>query len=358
MQSQSDAPIQTFTIGFDEKQFDESHHALLVAKHLGTDHHELNVTSSYAREVIPLLPSLYDEPFSDSSQIPTYLVCKVARQHVTVALSGDGGDELFGGYNRYLWGGKIWNKVSWIPLRLRNSIGSGINAVSTEQWDSLSSYLPNGYKVHNLGDKAHKLAHRLKTVNNLDDLYRSLVTEWNRDENLVIGANNIYTKLDNSDILKNIVNPEDRMMLLDGITYLPDDILTKVDRAAMGVSLETRVPFLDHNVAELAWRLPMHMKIRNGQGKWALRQVLYKYVPKELIERPKAGFGVPVGQWLRGALQDWAEELLEDRRLNDEGYLNTKLVRKIWNEHQSGRHDWTARLWSILMFQSWLESQK
>ena len=358
MQTQSERPVQTFTVGFDEAGFDESPHALAVAKHLGTEHHELRVSSADAQSVIPLLPQLYDEPFADSSQIPTYLVCKAARQHVTVALSGDAGDELFGGYNRYFWAESIWNRIAWLPSGVREVIGTGIQKVPSEAWDKLGRMLPGGHGIARLGDKSHKLAHRMKTVKSLDDLYRSLVTEWPEEIELVKGAKRLQTSLDDKSIVIGITDSEHRMMLWDSLTYLPDDILTKVDRAAMGVSLETRVPFLDHRVAELAWRLPLHLKIRGKEGKWALRQVLYKYVPRELIDRPKAGFGIPVGQWLRGPLRDWAEALLDEQRLEQEGYLNPAPIREIWRQHLSGRHDWAVRLWTVLMFQAWLEENK
>jgi asparagine synthase (glutamine-hydrolysing) len=311
-----------------------------------------------ARSVIPLLPQLYDEPFADSSQIPTYLVCQAARRNVTVALSGDAGDELFGGYNRYFWAERKWNRVSWMPPSLRQALGTTLQQLPTERWDTLGRMLPGSRGIARLGDKAHKMAHRMKTVNSLDDLYRSLVTEWPKDVELVNGAARLPTKLGDTSLVAGISQAEHRMMLWDSLTYLPDDILTKVDRAAMGVSLETRVPFLDHRVAELAWRLPLNMKIRGGEGKWALRQVLYKYVPRELIERPKAGFGIPVGQWLRGPLRDWAEALLDQKRLEREGYLKSAPIREIWQQHLSGRHDWTVRLWTVLMFQAWLENQK
>jgi len=355
MQAQSSRPVKTFTVGFDENGFDESPHALAVAQHLGTEHHTLRVTAADAQAVIPLLPGMYDEPFADSSQIPTYLVSKSARQHVTVALSGDAGDELLGGYNRYFWGQRVWSRLGWMPPMLRQSLGAGIQHIPVALWDALSVVLPGAHGVSRLGDKAHKLAHRLKTVETVDDLYRSLVTEWPQGADLVLGAGRLPTKLHNASLVAGVPEAEHRMMLWDTLTYLPDDILTKVDRAAMSVSLETRVPFLDQRVVELAWRLPLHMKIRGGQGKWALRQVLYKYVPRELIERPKAGFGVPVGQWLRGPLRDWADELLDEARLEREGYLNVVTIRQIWQEHLSGRYDWTSRLWTVLMFQGWLE---
>jgi len=356
MQQLSDHPVKTFTIGFEESAFNEAIYAKEVAKHLGTDHHELYVTANDAYKVIPSLPTLYDEPFADSSQIPTYLVSKLARQHITVSLSGDAGDELFGGYNRYLWGDRIWSRVKWMPQSLRRTLGSSIQKLPPSVWDKVGSLLPNQYGVASMGDKAHRMAHRLKTVNSSDEMYFSLVTEGYREEDLVINDRLILeTKLNNCNIVSGISESEQRMMLWDSLTYLPDDILTKVDRAAMGVSLETRIPFLDHRVAELAWRLPLDMKIKNGEGKWPLRQVLYKHVPKELIERPKAGFAIPVGQWIRGPLREWADSLLDETRIQHDGYFDPKLVSQLWEQHLSGRYDWTPRLWAILMFQAWLD---
>jgi asparagine synthase (glutamine-hydrolysing) len=358
MQAQSSRPVQTFTVGFDDAGFDESPHALAVARHLGTEHHALRVTAADALAVIPLLPAMYDEPFADSSQIPTHLVSKAARQRVTVALSGDAGDELFGGYNRYFWSQRVLNRLGWMPPLVRQGLVASIQQIPAAAWDTLGRALPGAHGVARLGDKAHKLAHRLKTVQSLDDLYRSLVTEWPQGTELVRGAGRLPTRLDDASLTAGVAEAEHRMMLWDTLTYLPDDILTKVDRAAMSVSLETRVPFLDHRVVELAWRLPLHMKIRRGHGKWALRQVLYKYVPRELIERPKASFGIPVGQWLRGPLRDWAEGLLDEERLQREGYFNTATIRQVWQVHLSGQHDWTSRLWTVLMFQAWLEGTR
>ena len=355
MQTQSSRPVQTFTIGFEEAAFDESPHARAVANHLGTDHHELRVTALDAQRVIPLLPGIYDEPFADSSQIPTFLVSQAARQHVTVALSGDGGDEMFGGYNRYVQGPKIWNHFSWMPKLFRQGLGAGVQQLPIAGLDKFASMLPTSYRMASFGHKVHKLGSRLKEVSNVDELYRSLVTEWPQALGVVRGASYLPTILDNPTVTTDILNAEHRMMLWDSLNYMPDDILTKVDRAAMSVSLETRVPFLEHRVVELAWRLPLDMKIRNGQGKWALRQVLYKYVPQELIERPKMGFGIPVGQWLRGPLRDWAEGLLDEARLLREGYLLPGPIRKMWDQHLSARYDWTTRLWAVLMFQAWLE---
>ena len=356
MQKVCKDPVKTFTIGFEESSFNEAIYAKEVSRHLGTEHHELYVTSSDAFKVIPHLPTLYDEPFADSSQIPTYLASKLARESVTVSLSGDAGDELFGGYNRYLWGSRVWNKVRWMPLIVRQTLGVAINKISVNTWDSIGNSLPNSSRVSLMGDKAHRMAHRLKNVKSLDDVYHSLVTEGYKEDGLVVNDKAaLITKLDNNDIVSGIVDFEHRMMLLDSLTYLPDDILTKVDRAAMGVSLETRIPFLDYRVAELAWRLPLDTKINNGETKWPIRQVLYKYVPKVLIERPKAGFAIPVGQWIRGPLREWAADLLNEERIRREGYFNPELVQQLWQQHLSGKYDWTPRLWAILMFQAWLD---
>jgi asparagine synthase (glutamine-hydrolysing) len=263
---------------------------------------------------------------------------------------------LFGGYNRYFWGRRIWGWLSWLPLPLRRRLGAGIHQLPPSIWEALCLAFSGALGVGRLRDKAHRLAHRLQTVSDLDHLYRSLVTEWPEGMRLAHGASKLPIQLDNPDLVANVPDAEHRMMLWDSLTYLPDDILTKVDRAAMGVGLETRVPFLDHRVVELAWRLPLHMKIRRRHGKWALRQVLYQYVPRELIERPKAGFAIPVGEWLRGPLRDWAENLLEESRLVREGYLNPRPIRETWIQHVSARYDWTPRLWSVLMFQAWLEA--
>jgi asparagine synthase (glutamine-hydrolysing) len=350
MQEQSSTPIKTFTIGFDEPGFDEAPYARAIADHLGTDHTEMRVTAQMAQDVIKQLPHMYDEPFADSSQIPMHLVCRAAREQVTVVLSGDAGDELFGGYNRYFWGPHIWSRVSWLPFGFRKLLGQAIQLVPISGWNALSRLVG----VSRLGEKAHKLAVRLKTVRTVRDLYWSLVMEWPNPEELVLGA-----KVGQPECVQSPPNLKDplSMMYLDTLTYLPDDILCKVDRAAMACSLETRVPFLDHRVVELAWRLPLHMKIRKGVSKWALRQVLYKRVPKELIERPKAGFAIPVGQWLRGPLREWAEALLNPIRLKAEGYLHPEPITKVWQEHLSGHYDHTPKLWSVLMFQAWLEVQ-
>lgn len=378
LQRQARRPVLTFTVGFDAAGFDESPQARAVARHLGTEHHELRVTAPEARQVIPSLPRLYDEPFADSSQIPTFLVCQAARRRVTVALSGDAGDELFGGYNRYLWGPRLWRRLAWLPPPARRALGRALAALPVAAWDALgaplNTLLPGARGLTRLGDKAHKLAARLGAARDLDSLYASLVTEWPEPGLLVHGAGDGSGRealglagegaraggVDDLACPPSAMPPDlapvERMMWLDTLTYLTDDLLCKVDRAAMATSLETRVPFLDPRVVELAWRLPLGMKIRDQQGKWALRQILYRHVPRALIERPKAGFAIPVGAWLRGPLRDWAEALLAEERLAGEGYLWPAPVRQAWREHLSGRRDWTQRLWAVLMFQAWLEA--
>lgn len=350
MQAQSSRPVRTFTVGFENPAFNEAPHAAAVARHLGTDHTELTVTESEARDVIPGLPDMYDEPFADSSQIPTHLICRAARTDVTVALSGDAGDELFGGYNRYFWGPRIWRRLNWMPHPLRRGLGRAIEAVPVTAWDRIGTL--TGGKVTRPGDKAHRLADGLRDVRTIDDLYRSLVTAWSED--MVIGLRcPEETILD--DPLPAVLADDatGRMMAQDMRTYLPDDILCKVDRAAMAVSLETRVPFLDPDVLAASARLPTQMKIRNGQGKWALREILYRHVPRDLIERPKTGFGIPVGEWLRGPLRGWAEDLLSEETLRRDGLIDPTPVRKAWAEHLSGRRDWTHRLWIVLMLMAW-----
>jgi asparagine synthase (glutamine-hydrolysing) len=357
LQSQSDMPIQTFTVGFDEKEYDESVYAKAVASHLKTQHHEIRVTSKEAISVIEKLPELYDEPFSDSSQIPTFLICQASRKNVTVALSGDGGDELFGGYNRYLWGPILWKRIKWMPFPARKILGSVIKTISIDNWNKTNNFLFRGNSFSDLGGKAHKFSNLLNKVNSFEALYLRLVSEWQKDDQLVIGANDLMSKLASFNSLNEFNDPESMMMLMDGLTYLPDDILTKVDRASMGISLETRAPFLDHRLVELAWRLPLNMKVRGREGKWVLRQILDKHVPRKLIDRPKTGFGVPIGEWLRGPLREWAESLIDRSSLLEQGFLNVDLVHKYWNEHLQGDNDWTGRIWSILVFQSWLEKQ-
>lgn len=360
MQSQANRAVKTFTIGFDEAGFDESPHALAVANYLGTEHHEMRVSAKVVQDVVPIIPWMYDEPFADSSQVPTHLVCRAAKQHVTVALSGDAGDELFGGYNRYFWGPRIWNRLSWLPMPIRRSLGKILQTIPVSAWDKITAPLTRSTTgVSMLGDKFHKLGRRLENVRTMDDLYLSLVTEWQSTDSLVLGLEKKTPFLPISLQQHNLPYAgasEDqlRMMYRDSLTYLTDDILCKVDRAAMATSLETRVPFLDHRVVELAWRLPLGMKIRGTESKWALRQILYQHVPRELIERPKAGFAIPIGQWLRGPLRAWAENLLNPRKIEDQGYLNPEPITIAWNEHLAG-YDRTPQLWAILMWQAWFE---
>lgn len=358
MQGRSSRPIKTFTVGFDEAGFDEAPHARQVARHLGTDHSEIRVTPEEARAVIPNLPAMYDEPFGDSSQIPTSIVCAAARREATVALSGDAGDELLGGYNRYVIGPRLWRGLSKAPAVLRGIIGPGLAAIPDGGWAAVARLPGIGRAIAPFRDKAYKLGADLGAMNSADDLYRALVAEWSDADVPVLKAQRRATRLDDLSFASMVAEPTQRMMLLDGLTYLPDDILVKVDRAAMAVSLETRVPLLDHRVAELAWRLPLSMKVRDSKGKWALRQILYRHVPRELVERPKAGFAIPVGRWLRGPLRDWADDLLSQDRLKSKNYLDANVVCKLWSEHRAGTRDWTARLWNVLMFQSWLESSE
>lgn len=360
MQAQSARPVKTFSIGSPEAGYDEAQDARRVARHLGTDHTELYVTPREALEVIPSLPELYDEPFADSSQIPTFLVSRLARTQVTVSLSGDGGDELFGGYNRHLWVDRIWRRVGWIPRGVRRGAAGAITGVPPHAWDrvyrALEPVLPAAQRHRVPGYKVHKLAGTLG-ADSPQSMYRHLTSHWTDPAALVRGAQEPPTLLSGGREGPAGADVTRRMMYLDLVTYLPDDILTKVDRASMGVSLEARVPILDHRVVEFAWRLPMRMRIRDGQGKWLLRQVLYRYVPRELIERPKTGFGVPIGEWLRGPLREWAEALLDPRRLRDEGYFHPGEIRRRWEEHLSGRRSWEYHLWDVLVFQSWLEAQ-
>ena len=357
MQARSTRPVKTFTIGFSEAGFDEAAHARAVARHLGTEHTEQYVSAQQARDVIPDLPRVYSEPFADSSQIPSYLVSRIARQHVTVALSGDGGDELFGGYNRHVWGPRIWQQMKWLSPVLRRRMGAALQHVPGAAWDAVGGRLPGSFRVNRLGDKAEKLATRLSRVNNLHELHRMLLVAW-PDVDLGLGANPLSIARDANAGGSASLEPERRMMLWDVLSYLPDTILQKVDRAAMAVSLETRAPYLDHRVAELACRLPVSMTIRKQTGKWILRQVLFRYVPRELIERPKMGFAIPLDDWLRGALRDWAETLMSESRLTSDGYLNPGPIRQKWSEHVSGRRQWARELWTVLMFQSWLDDER
>jgi asparagine synthase (glutamine-hydrolysing) len=358
MQSLDGQPVKTFTIGFSESGFNEAEYARAVADHLCTEHTELYLSGAQARDVIPLLPGLYDEPFADSSQIPTFLVAQMTRNYVTVALSGDGGDELFGGYNRYFWVSTIWNKISWLPFSLRQRLCRMlIRFAGSGQADLplLSRLLPSKLQVALAGDKLQKLGIRLQNAQTIDDFYLSLVSEWPDPQQLVIDGHEPATLLSRRGDWPRFSSVEERMMYLDSASYLPGDILTKVDRAGMGVSLESRVPFLDHRLVELSWQIPLNMKVRAGQGKWLLRQILDKYVPGELIERPKQGFAIPLGEWLRGPLRDWAEDLLDPRQMAVQGYLRSDLIQQKWQQHKAGQRNWEQSLWAVLMFQAWLQ---
>lgn len=358
MQKSSSQPVHSFSIGFADPAFDESRYAAAVARHLGTRHTEMIVTDADAREVIPELPRIYDEPFGDSSQIPTHLVCRMARREVTVALTGDAGDELFGGYNRYFWGPRIWKRLSMLPAPARSLLGRAITGIPVSAWDRLGRLVAPVVHVARPGDKAHKLAARLQEVRSLDDLYRGLVSVWPEEEIVRNVPSPSATVMDDPLPISLLNDPVGRMMVQDMRCYLPDDILCKVDRAAMAVALETRVPFLDSEVLALSARLPPAMKLREGKGKWALRQILYRHVPQALIERPKAGFGIPVGEWLRGPLRLWAEDLLSPASVARDGLVDPAPIRKAWAEHLSGTRDWTPRLWTVLMLMAWLRSME
>jgi asparagine synthase (glutamine-hydrolysing) len=362
MQAQSSQPIQTYTIGFDQAGYNEAIHAKAVAKHLGTKHTELYVDSRQAMDVIPRLTELFSEPFSDSSQIPTFLVSQLARQQVTVSLSGDGGDELFGGYSSYFKYSKINKKLSLFLGSISSVLCRIISSCPPPLWESLFSPFQQFIPANIFGNIIHKphfIADALKARSVSEaELYHFVSSHWRRPNELVYDCARMATVFTEHSLQPKTDNFISKMMAIDMLSYLPDDILTKVDRAAMAVSLETRVPLLDHQLVEFAWRLPIAYRIHKGVGKWPLKQVLLKYVPQQLIERPKMGFGIPLDGWLRGPLREWSEELLSESRLQQQGYLNPLPIRKKWAEHLSGKTDWQAHLWDILMFQAWLEAEK
>jgi asparagine synthase (glutamine-hydrolysing) len=353
MQALSATPVRTFTIGLPDAELDESAHARAVARYLGTQHTELMVTAEEAQRVIPRLADLYCEPFADASQIPTFLVSQMARRDVAVALSGDAGDELFGGYDRYRWA----QRIASVPLFVRRTCGAALNALPAEAWSAMlkpvAAMLPPELRQGHRADRLRKLAAVLSARRD-DDVYRQMVTFWPDGASPVLGVTEPHTAFSESPPA--LADFEARMMLLDLRTYLPDDILVKVDRAAMAASLETRVPLLDHRIVEFALRLPLHQKMRGGQGKWILRQVLDRYVPRALVERPKLGFGIPIHAWLRGPLRAWAEDLLSEDRLRNAGLIDPAPVRQLWQEHQAGRNDWGYRLWPVVMFEAWRDA--
>jgi asparagine synthase (glutamine-hydrolysing) len=343
MQAQSTKPIKTFTIGFNEEEFNESKHAKLISDHLGTDHHEMILTPKDSLDIIPNLSQIFDEPFGDSSAIPTLLVAKLAKQHVTVSLSGDAGDELFGGYERYSKFERWNNQVSLIPSVFRQPLSAAIRIAPL--------------KFSNFGKRHQKLLAEILASKNPTKLYSLLTSHWLDGDNVVIDKTEANYWLNNNSFDKSLNDPLDYVMLADAMTYLPDDILVKVDRAAMAVSLETRVPMLDHRIVEWSLSLPQNLKTRGINAKWVLRKLLYKHVPEKLIERPKMGFGVPIGSWLRGPLKDWAEDLLDPNRMMQEGFFNVNPIQEKWKEHKLGINNWEYHLWDVLMFQSWLRTQ-
>lgn len=357
MQAQASCPVRTFSIGFHEEQYNEANYAKAVADHLGTQHTELYISTNDALNVIPKLSMLYDEPFSDSSQIPTFLVSELAKQKVTVALSGDGGDELFCGYNRYQMTSKLWSRINKVPLPLRKGTANLLQKISPLTWDKVASRLPVFNQYPQFGSKVHKGSDVLASAS-VDEAYRRLVSHHHEPYSLLI-AEGREPKTFRDQCVENLAGLDDinRMMAMDFVSYLPDDILVKVDRAAMGVSLETRVPFLDHRLIEFAWSIPLSMKLYGGQSKWPLRKLLSRYVPSHLIDRPKMGFAIPLHQWLRGPLHHWAAALLDERRLKNEGIFNAQKVSTLWQHHVQGKGNYAPLLWSILMFQAWWEVQ-
>jgi asparagine synthase (glutamine-hydrolysing) len=353
-QKYSSVPVRTFSIGFEEAGYNEAQDAKRVAAHLGTVHHERYVTVREAREVIPLLPQMYDEPFADSSQIPTHLVSRFAREQVTVALTGDGGDELFAGYNRHFAAPRRWRQLQRVPQSLRAMTGAPLSRVPSRLWSNVARLVPGRHQPH-IGGKLQKALRVAASAGSFDEVYGSFLDEWSHERSPVIGGDGADAGFD----LELGPDAPDavRTMYCDAVTYLPDDILAKVDRASMAVALETRVPFLDHRVAELAARIPLGLKVRDGGGKHILRKLLYRLVPRELVERPKAGFAVPVGEWIKGPLRPWAEDLLDPNLIRSQGWFDADLVQARWRQHLCGQRDSTTALWAILMFQSWLAAQ-
>ena len=352
MQAQSTRAVKTFSIGFHESGYDEAQCAKQVAAHLGTDHTEFYVEPRHALDVIPHLADWFDEPFADPSQIPTYLVSELTRKHVTVALSGDGGDELFAGYNRYVWAERLARAVNLVPRPLRGASAAALRALAPQTWNRLFGFVPAAWRPALPGDKLHKITTLLDNPQP-DAIYRRLVSQWERPEDVAAAGREPRGPMWDPTIARDFHDLVPRMQFLDMITYLPDDILTKVDRATMAVGLEGRVPLLDHRVVAYSWSLPLEFKLRGGRSKWLLRQVLDRYVPRSLIDRPKMGFGVPIDAWLRGPLREWAESLLAPARLASDGFVRVEPVRRAWREHLEGSRNWQYPLWTVLMLQAW-----
>lgn len=348
MQKISPRPVKTFTIGFDEKLYNEAHHAGAIARHLGTDHTAIIVTAKDALDAIPLMPAIYDEPFADQSQIPTFLVAKMARRHVTVSLSGDGGDELFCGYNRHAVLRRLWPIIGIWPRSLRLAAAFMLDKLPAPAADAILG----GLRLKARADQLQKLIGVVRS-DSLVGAYSRLIRLWDNDDEIISDMpHSVFAT--NDRIWPNWPDPLSVLLFVEMSTSLPDNMMVKVDRAAMAVSLETRVPLLDHRIVEFCWRLPLRMKLRNGVSKWILRQVLYKHVPREMIDRPKSGFETPMGSWLRGPLREWAQDLLDPRSILQDGFLNPKPIQKRWREHLSGRKKWQHHLWAVLMFQAWL----
>ncbi|HKG95751.1 MAG TPA: asparagine synthase (glutamine-hydrolyzing) [Gemmatimonadaceae bacterium] len=356
LQQHAARPVKTFSVAFDAEEHNEAHHAAAIAKHLGTDHTEYLLTGKEALDVVPKLPDIFDEPHGDTSQIPAYLICGVARREVTVALTGDGGDEVYGGYNRYTYGERMLQKMMRVPRPARRAVAAGIGTLSPAGWDRAHRFvrpmLPSSLKQRLPGDKVHKIG-RIMGADSLPGMYRSLVSVWQDAEGLVVNGRRHRDRMEEVLSAREPRQLLDRMMLADQLTYLTEDQLAKVDRVSMANSLEVRVPLLDHRLVEFSWRAPSRFKIRDGKGKWLLRQVLYRRVPRELIERPKMGLSVPLGQWLRGPLRGWAEELLSADRLTRDGILHSAPIRAAWDQLQAGRDETALGLWAVLMFQGW-----
>jgi asparagine synthase (glutamine-hydrolysing) len=351
MQAQSARSVKTFTVGFNEAAYDEAGDAKRVATCLGVDHTEIYIDAADMISVVPTLSTIYDEPFADPSQIPTSLISRIARQHVTVVLSGDGGDELFAGYTRYLWAEKYWRHATKLPISLRQGLTRSVARISPRTWERLAGIVPRRHRPKQFGEKVHKAA-ALLSQSSLASYYSSVIGKWDGPVEVLPLSTVLSTRSEQLTLDSSLHETVDRLRLMDMLTYLPDDVLTKVDRASMSVALETRVPLLDRRVAEFAWSLPKELLIRNGAGKWLLRQVLYRYVPKVLVERPKSGFSVPLGEWLRGPLREWAEDLLSERALAISG-VEPKPVRKLWDAILSGTSSQHYALWNVLIYQDW-----